>query len=212
MNIGKFMEGRGMGRRRVIRTAVSVVAGLTAVAASAGFALATQSATPRVDIVGIGLVNCRAVTGEIGFSPATVSGGHAVERVSIWFQGTKCSAAIAGAPTKPVPQTVIGSMSFFSAAHNGCPQSGRLGTGILNLAYNYPPVPPVMIDPSSALSVSVTRAAFWTLTGKVSWGSYPDPSPSPTFKALLKPNLVGGENCKNGVTSLYISSGALLDI
>ena len=212
MNIGKHMTGRGTRRHRVMRAALSVVAGLTAVAASAGFALATQSATPRIDIVGSGLVDCHAVTGEIGFSPATISGGKAVERVSIWFQGTKCSPAIAGAVTKPVPQTVIGSMSFFSAARNNCPQNGRLGAGILNFAYNYPPVPAVMIDPSSALSVSVTRAAVWTLSGKVGWGSYPDPSPSPTFKALLKPNLVGGETCKNGVTSLYISGGALLNV
>jgi hypothetical protein len=103
--------------------------------------------------------------------------------VSIWFLRTRCSAAIAGAVTKPVPQTVIGSMSFFSTLRNGCPQRGKLGAGILNLAYNYPPVPTVMIDPSSALSVHVTGAgAIWTLAGKVGWGSYPDPSPSPTFK------------------------------
>src|SRR5271165_7658266 len=154
MNIGTHMQERGARRRPVMRATLALVAGLVTVAASAGFALATQSAAPRVDIVGTGLVDCHAVTGEVGFSPATIVGGKAVERVSIWFQGTKCSPAAAGAATKPVPRTVIGSMSFFSAARNGCPQLGRLGTGILNFAYNYPPVPAVMIDPSSALSVS----------------------------------------------------------
>jgi hypothetical protein len=76
---------------------------------------------------------------------------------------------------------------------------------MLNLTYNYPPVPSPMIDPSVAPAVTVTQVgAFWKLTGQVTAGSYPDPSPN--LQILLKPVVIGAQNCKTGITSEYIAS------
>ncbi len=55
------------------------------------------------------------------------------------------------------PSAVIGSMSFQVQA-NRCPLLGKLGAGTLNLAYNYPPVPNPMIDPSVAPNTTVTQS------------------------------------------------------
>ena len=155
---------------------VAVAIATTVVTASSAVAATHKSgvkpaATPKTDVVGLGLVNCAAATGEVGYSPASISGGTSAMMISIWFDATKCSAASTTTPTKPVPKTVIGSMSFLSAQGNTCPLLGSLGEGTLNLTYNYPPVPNPMIDPSVAQNVSVTQSGpFWTLTGQVTWG------------------------------------------
>jgi hypothetical protein len=87
---------------------------------------------------------------------------------------------------------------------------GALGTGTLNLAYDFPPVPGKMIDPSVASSVTVTQSgAFWDLAGGVNWGSY---SPSPSFSAQLKPDVIGAQTCGNGLTSEYIIRGTLSNV
>ena len=105
-----------------------------------------------------------------------------------------------------MPKWVIGSMSFTTP--NRCPllsiPSGTpLGTGTLNLAYNYPDVASLLIDPSVAPKVTVTQSGpYWILAGPVISGSYPDP----TFKVLLKPNSFAGQSCSPpGFTSEYIA-------
>ncbi len=204
-----------MRQRNVSRGVVGLFVSLAAVLALAGFAVAatvTPHATPTTDIVGTGLVNCAVATGEVGYSPASIKGGTSPETVSIWFQAKKCSAA--SSTTSPVPISVIGSMSFSAIQNNGCPQLGKLGTGILNLTYNYPPVPVTMIDPSVASTVTVTQSGpYWDLSGAVTAGSYPDPSPT-TFTIDLKPNAIGGQNCGTGITSEYIirAQGLLTNI
>jgi len=204
---------------RLLLMAAGVVA-LTATAVTVPVAVAGThpsrevAVPPTNDIVGTGLVDCAAATGEVGYSPASKAG--ATYTVSIWFVATKCSAAAGGAT--PVPKTVIGSMSFTAT---GCPLSGQFGTGTLNLTYNYPPVPNPMIDPSVAPNTTVTDGPpitpFWTLSGSVpavTGGSYPDPAGT-NFTISLKPNIiVAGQTCKTGITSEYIirSNGPLTNI
>ena len=166
--------------------------------------------TPTSDIVGIGLFNCAVVTGELGFSPATITSGSSTtpETVSVWFRATKCSS-VPGVATKPLPTTVIGSESFLSKNGNLCPQLGTLGTGVLNLTYNFPPVPNPIIDPSVGQSVTVTEVGpNWDLTGAINAGSYP----SGNFKAVFHPILVGPETCASGVTSMWINHGTLSNV
>jgi len=198
-----------MRQRTVVGGVIGVLAGVSAVLALTGVAVGAPASTPISDVVGAGLVNCASVTGEVGYSPATITGGTAAETVSIWFQAKKCTPA-AGTTATPVPKSVIGSMSFSSVPNlNGCPQLGNLGTGTLNLTYNYPPVPVAMIDPSVAPSVAVTQVgAFWDLAGAVTQGSYP----SPTFSAVLKPDVIAPQTCANGITSEYIIRGTLTNI
>lgn len=173
----------------------------SSLAAAATHSVQVGAAGPKVDIVGKGLINCKAATGEVGYSPASKAGAVGPLTVSIWFQATGCSAAATGA--SPVPKTVIGSMSF--TMPNGCPLSGWFGQGFLNLAYNYPPVPsPTMIDPSVAPWASVSNIGltpYWTISGQVASGSYP----STKFVIVLKPDVIGAQNCKSGITSEYIS-------
>lgn len=174
-----------------------------------GISSGQSTVGPSADIVGIGVFNCGVVTGEIGFSPTEVTGGTATETTSIWFQASKC-VAVAGAVAKPIPKTVVGSISFTSAVGNTCPQLGNLGTGTLNLSYDFPPVPAKMIDPSVASSVTVTQSGpYWDLAGGVGWGSY---SPSPNFTAQLKPVVIGTQTCANGLTSEYITRGTLSNV
>lgn len=174
-----------------------------------GISSGSTTGVPTTDIVGIGVFSCGLVTGEVGFSPTEVTGGTAAETTSIWFQATQCKP-VAGASTKPIPKTVVGSISFTAVNGNACPQIGTLGTGTLNLAYEFPPVPGKMIDPSVASSVTVTQSgAFWDLAGGVGWGSY---SPSPSFSAQLKPIVIGGQTCGNGLTSEYITRGTLSNV
>ena len=185
--------------------ALSVVGAL----ALTGISSAGTTGTPSVDIVGAGVFSCGVVTGEVGFSPTEISGGNVTETTSIWFQASQCKAA-SGAIAKPVPKTVVGSISFTSAVNNVCPQIGTLGTGTLNLAYNFPPTPAKMIDPSVASAVTVTQSgAFWDLSGGVNWGSY---SPSPSFSAVLKPIVIGTQTCSTGLTSEYITRGTLSNV
>ena len=159
--------------------------------------------TPTSAVVGTGLINCAVATGEVGYSPASISGGTSAETVSIWFKATKCSPA--SSTTTPVPKSVIGSMSFSAIQGSTCPQLGALGSGTLNLAYNYPPVAGTVIDPSVATPVTVTESGpYWDLAGAVTQGSYPDPSPT-TFTIDLKPNVIGGQSCSIGITSEYIA-------
>jgi hypothetical protein len=218
---GPGMLGWGVSRhrRRLLRGAIGLVAGLTAVAASAGLAGASAApvrpaAVPSADIVGTGLVNCGRVTGEIGFSPATVFNGTAVDVVSIWLQGTACKPA-RGSATKPLPKTVVLSMSFTTT--NVCPQTDVIGGGTANFAYNYPPVPSPMIDPSVAMNVSVTEGppytspGDWRLLGLVNWGSY-SASVGPDFQANIRPVVIGRQNCKTGVTSMYVSEGTMINV
>jgi len=206
---------RGVGRRvAVIATAVAMVTSIAAISGAAVAKLAAAPhATPTVDIVGKGFFNCSNVTGEIGFSPTTISTGGPArgDRVSIWFQGTKC-APVAGAVATPVPISVVGSMSFLSTRGNYCPQLGVLSkSAVLNLAYNFPGVPVKMIDPSVAPQETVIGAANWQFppggTG-VTDGSYV----SPKFYAVFHPILIGPQSCAKGVTSMYIQHGVLYNV
>jgi hypothetical protein len=167
-------------------------------ATAATHAAPRTSVVPKTDIVGSGLVTCTAATGEVGYSPASQAGGASPLTISIWFKATDCSGG------QPTPKTVIGSMSF--QRENGCPllSPPALGAGTLNLAYNYPPVPNPMIDPSVAPNTTVTQSGpYWVLTGQVTAGSYPDSSPN--LQIWLKPNVIGAQNCKTGITSEYIA-------
>ena len=191
---------RRRGAKLLLSTTGAIVIAATAMSGSLATA-ATHSphrvgVVPTVDIVGAGLVKCTVATGEVGFSPAAQVGGASPLTVSIWFKATRCSGG------QPAPSTVIGSMSFQVQA-NHCPLLGTIGAGTLNLAYNYPPVPNPMIDPSVAPNTTVTQSGpYWVLTGQVTAGSYPDPSP--ILQIWLKPNPIGG-NCATGITSEYIA-------
>jgi hypothetical protein len=166
-------------------------------ATAATHAVPRTSVVPKTDIVGGGLVTCTVATGEVGYSPASQAGGASPLTVSIWFVGKDCTGG------QPTPKTVIGSMSF-QVQENRCPLLGQIGTGTLNLAYDYPPVPNPMIDPSVAPNTTVTQSGpYWVLTGQVTAGSYPDSSPN--LQIWLKPNVIGAQNCKTGITSEYIA-------
>jgi hypothetical protein len=201
------MERIRMRRQTIIRTGLCLAAGLCAVLAATGIAAGAPSkpaATPTKDVVGKGLINCAVATGEVGYSPATIAGGTKKERISIWFQAQKCQGSSTTGVVGPVPATVTGSISFISDRKNACPQLGLLGKGVLNLSYNQPPVPVLMIDPSVAPNVTVTQSGpYWILKGRVTWGSFPDPV-TKTFVAELKPDVIGTQNCKTGITSEYI--------
>jgi hypothetical protein len=186
----------------------TVAIGGTALASSGH--VARPASVPKLDIVGKGTFNCATVTGEVGYSPAIISGGKTKERVSIWFVASGCKpSSTTGA--KPIPKTVVGSISFLDNFLNGCPQlSGPpLGTGILNLAYNFPQVPVTMIDPSVAPTAVVTDVgALWKIVGGVTDGSYV----SPGFSALIKPNPIAPQSCGRGITSEYIIRGTLTNV
>ena len=198
-------RSRGLGRRgtRLLLCAVGTVA----VAATAvGGSLAAASAQPAArqaffpvkDIVGAGQITCKVATGEVGYSPASKAGATGKLRISIVFQATGCGPL--SSTTTPVPKTVVGSMSF--TRKNGCPLLSPpiLGKGMLTLAYNWPPVPSVMIDPSSGV-VTVTQVGpYWVLKGPLI-GSYP----STNFVAWVKPEVIAPGNCKIGITSEYIT-------
>ncbi|HEY2579338.1 MAG TPA: hypothetical protein VGI74_23770 [Streptosporangiaceae bacterium] len=210
--VAAFTEGRMKGR-----TAKLVLCGVAAAAIAStalGGSLATAAThpargpavVPTSDIVGTGLVNCAAATGEVGYSPASKAGGMSPLVINIWFQATDCTPA-PGSKTSPVPKTVIGSISV--QTKNTCPLGGVFGTGTLDLAYNYPGVPNPMIDPSAATNVTLSdigTTPFWTLTGAVTSGSYIDPvtTPPTTFTISFKPNVIAG-NCQSGITSEYIA-------
>ena len=208
----KATRARGLLPHRRARILLGVAGAIAVASVTTGASLAsaaTQSAarpagTPTVDVVGTGQVTCNAATGEVGYSPASMvqaPGHQGPLTVSIWFQATQCAAA-KGTAVKPVPKTVIGSISF--TMPNGCPLSGWMGQGTLNLAYNYPPVPgPVMIDPSVA-SATVSNyglTPYWTISGQVVAGSYL----STNLVIKLKPDVIGStQNCKSGITSEWI--------
>jgi len=191
-----------------------LVIGGTALASSRHASVVRPASVPTKDIVGKGQFNCATVTGEVGYSPAIISGGKMKERVSIWFVATGCKSVVSstGGPATPLPKEVIGALSFMDNNFlNGCPQiSGPpLGNGVLDLAYNYPPVPVAMIDPSVAPSATVTDVGpLWSIKGAVTDGSYV----SPTFSALIKPNPIAPQNCKSGITSEYIIRGTLSNV
>jgi hypothetical protein len=219
MNVAEIAPTRrhSLLRRRSTRILLGAAGALAIASTAVGGSLAsaaTQSTprpavAPTVDVVGTGLVNCRVATGEVGYSPASK-----VQRpeeqgpltISIWFQASHCSAVrTTGTLTRPVPKTVIGSISF--TMPNGCPLDGWMGQGTLNLAYNYPPVPgPVMIDPTVAWAqvTNYGTTPFWTISGAVIAGSYP----SAGFQIVLKPDVFGGQNCRNGITSENIVRAA----
>ena len=69
---------------------VAVAIATTVVTASSAVAVTHESGVkasvaPSRDIVGSGLVNCAAATGEVGYSPASISGGTSAMMISIWF-------------------------------------------------------------------------------------------------------------------------------
>ncbi|HEY1916241.1 MAG TPA: hypothetical protein VGH27_11775 [Streptosporangiaceae bacterium] len=202
------------GTRLLLWTAGAAVLASTAlggslVAAAAATAPAVApSVVPTSAIVGTGLISCAAMTGEVGYTTPSISGGTATETISIFFQAKKCSAP-SGTTATPVPKTVTGSMSFSSVNGSACPQFSTLGTGTLNLAYNYPPVAGVVIDPSVTMPVTVTQVgALWDLAGGTVAGSYP----STTFSGALKPDPIGGQSCGSGITSEYIIRGTLSNV
>jgi hypothetical protein len=109
-----------------------------------------------------------------------------------------------------LPKTVVGSESFISNNGDLCPQLGSLGTGTLNLSYNFPPVPNPIIDPTVGQAVSVAQSGpNWILTGPLTAGSY---APAANFTASLRPVVVGTQTCGTGVTSMYIKSGSLSNV
>jgi hypothetical protein len=207
---------RAVRRIAVVGAAIALVGSVTAISGAAvtisrGLAPSVQ---PKVDIVGKGLFNCTTVTGEVGYSPDIKAPGATTghERVSIWFVASNCTA-LPGQKTTPVPKKVVGSMSFLDNFGTTCPQlSGPiLGTGIVNLAYNFPGVPVTMIDPSVAPAVQVKQVgAFWDFlpVPGVTDGSYI----SPKFNAFFKPNPIAPQNCQKGITSEYIIRGALYSV
>ncbi len=203
---------RGLFTRRRAKIMLGIAGAIAIASVTTGASLAsaaTQSAArpaaaPVVDVVGVGQVTCQAATGEVGYSPASKI--QAPEQqgpltISIWFQATGC-AAVKGTAAKPVPKTVIGTISF--TMPNGCPLDGWMGQGTLNLAYDYPPVPgPVMIDPSvaSATVSNYGTTPYWTISGQVVAGSYL----STNLVIKLKPDVIGTTaNCKSGITSEWI--------
>jgi hypothetical protein len=197
-----------MRQRVLIRGGISLLAGLACVAAAAGIAAgapskpSAPSVTPTKDIVGAGLIDCVVATGEVGYSPATISGGTKGEKISIWFQLVKCKRA--SSTSTPLPVTVVGSISFNSVRKSACPQLGYLGEGVLNLSYNFPGVPNPMIDPSVAPVVKVTQVGpYWELKGLVTKGSYKDPASKPFF-ASFKPDVIAPQSCRTGIDSEYI--------
>jgi hypothetical protein len=211
-------------RNRAARGALGAALGLTAVLASTGIALAAPAAPhsapagarattpqPKIDLIGQGLVNCDVVTGEVGFSPKLTAAGTKLEMISVWFQGSRCTPATPGAATRPVPKTVIGSITYFTKPM--CPIKKQEVQGQqVDLTYNYPPVPtPTMIDPSAVPATTVIVSNWvWHLGGAV-LGSYPSPASTP-FTAVLRTAPIGPENCKSGYTSLYIKSGVLANV
>jgi hypothetical protein len=190
---------------RLVLWAAALTAAASAVMGSSMATAATRShdipnVVPSATVVGRGLVDCKTVTGEVGYSPNSVHGGQGPLTVSIWFRGSNCHA-FPGTATKPVPKWVIGSMSFVT--QNGCPLSGTLGAGTLNLAYDYPDVAPLLIDPSVAPKVTVNPfGPFWILQGPITAGSYTDPK----FRLLIKPDIFAGHTCAApGLISEYIA-------
>jgi hypothetical protein len=159
---------------------------------------------PTSDIVGTGSFTCKTATGEVGYSPASGSGtasSATPQTISIWFDASGCSGK-----GQPVPKTVLASMSFPSTQGTTCPLFNTFGSNAtLNLAYNYPPVPATMIDPSVVTGVTIsdpTASPYWTLTGTVTQGSYLGSS----FSVMIKPNGIGTESCASpGITSEYIA-------
>jgi hypothetical protein len=183
-----------MGTACAIAVASTAMSG--ALASAATHTPARPAVTPTSAVVGTGTVTCKTATGEVGYSPASQTGATGTLTVSIWFKATGCVAASAN--TTPVPTSVIASMSFTRA--NGCPLLGPLGTGTLNMAYNYPNVAATVIDPSVGQQVTVTQSGpYWVLAGTIG-GSYP----STTFSATLKPDPIAGQTCGSGLTSEYI--------
>ena len=210
MKVATFKDGRIKGRTAKLLLCGAAAAAIASTALGATLATAATNPSrvavvPTSDIVGTGLVNCAAATGEVGYSPASKAGGASPLTINIWFVATKCIPA-PGSKTSPVPKSVIGSISVQTT--NGCPLGGTFGQGTLDLTYNYPGVPNPMVDPSSATNVTLSNIGttpFWTLTpapapnpGLV--GSYP----SNTFHISFKPNVIAG-NCKSGITSEYIA-------
>jgi len=213
---GTTSHRRRFGRRTaVVATAVALVSSLAAISGAAVLHRQSTAPPPKVDIVGKGIFSCGLVQGEVGYSPTIKSSGSPkqTERVSIWFKATQCKV-VAGTRATPVPKWVIGAMSFVDQAFGTtCPQlSGPpLGTGILNLTYNFPGVPVTMIDPSVAPAESVIAAGpLWNLVSSagVTDGSYI----SPSFKAQIKPNPIAPQSCPKGITSEYIIRGTLTNV
>ena len=211
-------------RRILLSLATATAAVSLGIIATSGSAVAsthhsTTVIVPKTDVIGKGIFDCSVVTGEIGYSPPISFGGSASahEVVSIWFQATHCTQVAGTKPVTPsIPKVIIGSISYVDRFGTKCPQistaaSGPFGKGVLNLAYNYPPAPLNMIDPSVAPTTSVQSApniALWAISGPVVDGSFV----SPTFNGQIKPIIIGSQSCATGLTSEYITRGFLNNI
>jgi hypothetical protein len=189
---------------RLVLWAAALTAAASAVMGSSMATAATRShdipaVVPTATVVGTGLVTCKTVTGEVGFTPNLIAGGQGAVTTSIWFRGSDCGPGTRA--TKPVPKWVIGSMSF--TMQNRCPvPNGLLGVGTLNLAYNYPDVASLLIDPSVGPKVTVTQPVpgIWVLRGPLI-GSYPDTR----FQLVLRVTAFAGQTCSpHGFISRYI--------
>jgi hypothetical protein len=184
------------------------------VIAATNVAVGQATTTPTKDLVGTGLFNCAAGSGEVGYSPVSISGGTTLMMVSVWLQGTKCTAA-KGATAKPLPTTVVLSFSLSTTITNTCPLLGTIGTGNANLAYNFPPVPAkTMIDPSVAQSATLVQSgAYWEIYGGTWWGSYPTTSTSASPLAHFHPIVVPSTaSCTTGINSEYIDDVTLQNV
>jgi hypothetical protein len=204
---------RGLLSRRSTKILLGAAGAIVIASTTMGASLASAApqsvprpaVAPKVDVVGTGQITCKAATGEVGYSPASkiqASEQQGPLTISIWFQATGCAPASSTTPVKPIPKTVVGSISF--TMPNGCPLDGWMGQGTLNLAYDFPPVPgPVMIDPSVATATvsNYGTTPYWTISGQVVAGSYL----SPNLVIVLKPQVIGGQNCKTGITSEWIT-------
>jgi hypothetical protein len=132
--------------------------------------------------VGTGIYNCAAVKGSIYFKPKLITGGVAVEHITINFKATGCAGGL------PLEPAVKGTASYVATQKNVCPMLGVNGAAVL-LHLTYPFAAP------SVATVAVSEAAgLWTLAGPVA-GSYP----SLLGTATLKPTPVAGQNCGAGV-------------
>jgi hypothetical protein len=215
----------------LLATGILITTTNVAVGKVVGHTRAVTAAATAKDLVGTGLFNCTSGSGEVGYSPASVTGGTQPMMISVWLEATKCKSIAGAVPAKPLPTDVILSFSIEepgpSLPTSTCPISGTW-LGNANLAYSakaypFPPKDTVgstgvvtgdsIIDPSVAMSAGLTTGgATWTINGATAWwGSYP----SGNFVASFHPwwlNATGTGSCSRGITSGWVDDVVLKNV
>jgi hypothetical protein len=214
----------------LLATGLVIATTNVAVGKGLGHARVTPAVASAKDVVGTGNFTCKGGEGEVGYSPASVTGGTNPMMISVWLEATGCKATT-GTVVKPLPTDVILSFSIEepgpSLPPNTCPISGTF-VGNANLAYSskaypFPPQDKVgstgvvtgdsIIDPSVAMSAGLTTGgATWTISGGSAWwGSYP----SSNFAASFHPywlNGTGTGSCARGITSGWVDDVVLKNV